>query len=165
MVVDLRDRIFRRPAPTPGEDDNGDHHSSNNNPPHQHGENYILRTLDLSRRGWARDIPTGCGPTLVIAEGLLCYLDPEVVHGILHEVVEYFGRGQIIFDKLGTVAVSLTSRVRFLKASKSAFKWAVDDPKEIEEIHPGLKLKDCVDKKTFMVSPGNPIFATTYYSS
>lgn len=130
MVVDLRDRIFRRPAP-------GD---------------YTLRTLDLSRQGWARDIPTG-RPTLVIAEGLLMYLEPTTVHSVIREVVEYFGTGQIAFDKLGTLAITLTSRVKFLKASRSAFTWAVDDPREIEEFHPRLKLKDCVEKKTFMVCP------------
>lgn len=130
MVVDLRDRIFRRPA---------------------RGYSYTLRTLDLSRQGWARDILTG-RPTLVLAEGLLYYLEPETVHSVLHEVVEYFGSGQVAFDKLGTLAITFTSRVKFLKASRSAFSWGVDDPREIEEIHPRLKLKDCVDKKEFMVS-------------
>lgn len=80
------------------------------------------------------------------------YLEPATVHSVIHEVVEYFGTGQIAFDKLGTLAVSLTSRVKFLKASRAAFTWAVDDPREIEDIHPRLNLKDCVDKKKFMVS-------------
>lgn len=133
MVVNLRDKIFRRPS-------SGD---------------YTLRTLDLSHTGWARDIPTG-RPTLVIAEGLLYYLPPEMVQNIFAEVVEYFGQGQIIFDKLGTLSITMTSRVKFLRSSRSLFKWGVDEPTEIEAFHPRLKLKDCVDKSSFMVSHHPP---------
>lgn len=143
MIVDLRDRIFRRPAPGSS------------------SSQYMLRTLDISQKGWTRDIPKPAAgqPTLVVAEGQFCYLEPATVYNILNEVVEYFGTGQIAFDKLGTLAVTLTSRVKFLKASRATFTWAVDDPREIEDMCPRLRLKECIDKKKFMVSPSCPAFS------
>lgn len=161
MVVDLRDRIFRRPtAVHPGA--SSDPPTTNNNSPASAAASanwhYTLRTLDLSRPGWARDIPTGRGPTLVLAEGHFMYLAPATVGRVVREVVDYFGKGQLAFDKLGTLAVRLQglARVqRFFRASRqAAFTWAVDDPREVEAlVHPAgrLRLKDCVDKKTFMV--------------
>ncbi|KAJ4393849.1 hypothetical protein N0V93_003064 [Gnomoniopsis smithogilvyi] len=126
MVVDLRQRIFTRPR--------GD---------------YTLRTLDLSKEGWLQDLPAD-RPTLVVAEGLFYYLEPNTVQSLLCDLPEYFPSGQIAFDKLGKLSISLTSRVQFLKSSKSAFKWGVDDPKDIEAFHSKLKLKDCMDQKQYM---------------
>lgn len=127
MVVDLRQRIFAHP---PGD--------------------YTLRTLDLSKKGWLNDLPTD-RPTFVIAEGLLYYLEPHIVQRMFCDLVEYFPSGQIAFDKLGKLSISLTSRVEFLKSSKSVFKWGVDEPKTIENFHSKLTLKDCVNKKEYMV--------------
>lgn len=127
MVVNLRQRIFTHP---PGD--------------------YTLRMLDLSNKGWLQDLPAD-RPTLVVAEGLLCYLDPITVQKLLCDLVDYFPGGQIVFDKLGTLSISLTSRVGFLRSSKSAFQWAIDEPKVIEEFDPKLELKNCVNKKDYMV--------------
>lgn len=123
MVVNLRQRIFAHP---PGD--------------------YTLRTLDLSNKGWLQDLPAD-RPTLVVAEGLLCYLDPITVQKLLCDLAGYFPGGQIAFDKLGTLSISLTSRVGILRSSNSAFQRAVDEPKAIEEFHPKLELKDCVNKE------------------
>lgn len=127
MVVNLRQKIFTHP---PGD--------------------YTLRTFDLSNEAWLQDLPAD-RPTLVLAEGLLCYLDPETVQKLLCDLADYLPGGQIAFDKLGSLSISLTSRVGFLKSSKSTFQWGVDEPKLIEEFHPKLMLKDCVNKKDYMV--------------
>lgn len=127
MVVDLRRRVFAQP---PGD--------------------YLLRTLDLSSDVWPRDLPLD-RPTFVIAEGLLMYLEPELVERLFCNVVKYFPGGEIAFDKLGTLSVSLSSRVKFLKSSKAAFKWGVDEPEMIEKFHPKLKLKECRYKNEYLV--------------
>lgn len=133
MVVDLRKRIFAQSQ--------GD---------------YALRTLDLSNSGWIRDLPAD-RPALIVAEGLLYYLEPETVQRLFFDVAEFFSGGQIVFDKLGMLSVTLTSWVEFLKSSKSVFTWGVDKPEMVEEFHPKLKLQDCVHKSEYMVSStGSP---------
>lgn len=126
-VAELRQRIFLQP---PGD--------------------YMLRALDVTREGWIRDLPAD-RPAMVIAEGVFCYLEPENVTRVFRDVADYFPSGQIAFDKMGTLSISLMSWVQFLKGSKSAFQWGIDEPKTIERFHPRLKVKDCVNKKDFMV--------------
>lgn len=98
MVVNLHQRIFANP---PGD--------------------YTLRTLDLANACWLQDLPAG-RPTLVVAEGLLCYLDPDTVQKLLCDLADDVPGGQIAFEKLENLSIGLTSRVGFLRSSKSAFQ-------------------------------------------
>ncbi|ROV91356.1 hypothetical protein VMCG_09673 [Cytospora schulzeri] len=125
MVMNLRERIYADlPVPEQGEEE---------------GE-YIMRNLSVTVDNWLGDIPHD-RPTLIIAEGLLMYLEPEQSRKVIRDVVDYFGLGgQIIFDVLGTVLQKHTSQVQWLKSSGVRFSWGVDDPKEIEEIHEKLKV-------------------------
>jgi O-methyltransferase involved in polyketide biosynthesis len=105
-------------------------------------EDYSLRNLSVTNDNWLGDIPQD-RPTLVIAEGLLMYLQPEQSKKVITDVVNYFGHGgQVIFDTLGTILQKYTSQVQWLKSSGAAFTWGVDDPREIELLHPELKLLD-----------------------
>lgn len=131
LVVDLRSRLI--PAPE------GD---------------YRLRTLSVADEGWYRDIPAD-RPTLVIAEGLFMYLEPDVGRRAIRDLVEYFGGGgpgQLAFDTLGSVSVLLTSYIKALRTSRSVFRWGVDEPHEIETLHPNLRLRDRVLWREFMDS-------------
>ena len=131
MVVDLRSRLI--PAPE------GD---------------YRLRTLSVAEEGWYRDIPAD-RPTLVVAEGLFMYLEPDDGRRAIHDLVEYFGRGgagQLAFDTLGSVSVLLTSYIKALRTSRSVFRWGVDEPHEIEALHPRLHLRSRVLWRDFMDS-------------
>ncbi|KAK7746278.1 hypothetical protein SLS53_002237 [Cytospora paraplurivora] len=122
MVMNLRERVYAELPDLTGE-----------------GE-YITRNLSVTNENWLGDIPQD-RPTLVIAEGLLMYLEPAQSRKVIRDVVEYFGLGgQIIFDVLGTVLQRHTSQVQWLKSSGVKFSWGVDNPEEIEELHEKLKL-------------------------
>lgn len=127
---------------------------------------YITRHLSVTNENWLGDIPRD-RPTLVIAEGLLMYLEPEQSKKVICDVAEYFGLGgQMIFDVLGTVLQKHTSQVQFLKSSGAKFGWGVDDPMEIEALHGKLKLLESKQWDEFMqvarrVSSSPPWFGAT----
>lgn len=126
--------------------------------PHPADDDYTLRTLQITRPGWARDIPND-RPTLVIAEGLFPYLTPEAGGRIFRDVVEYFdGGGEVVADHVSPMVVRLTGAVKFLRTSGSRFSWGVDDPQgEIEALHPRLRMKECLHWTDFMAEHP-PIF-------
>lgn len=133
LVVDLRSRLIPQPE--------GD---------------YTLRTLDVAASGWFRDLPAD-RPTLIVAEGLTPYLEPEDGKAMLRDLVEYFGGreghgGQLLFDSLGSLSVNLTSFIKALRSSGSAFKWGIDEPDEITSLHPRLELRDRIQWREFMDS-------------
>ncbi|KAH8681798.1 tetracenomycin polyketide synthesis O-methyltransferase TcmP [Xylariales sp. PMI_506] len=120
FVINLRERIYKTP-PT------GD---------------YSLRNLSVTNESWLNDIPQD-RPTLIIAEGLLMYLQPAQSKKVITDVVDYFEHGgEIIFDTLGTVLQKYTSQVQWLKSSKAAFTWGVDNYEEIVSLRPQLRLID-----------------------
>ncbi|KAK8113751.1 tetracenomycin polyketide synthesis O-methyltransferase tcmP [Apiospora kogelbergensis] len=132
LVVDLRSRLIPQPE--------GD---------------YTLRTLDVAAPGWYKDIPAD-RPTLIIAEGLTPYLEPKDGKAMMRDLVEYFGgnglSGQLIFDSLGSLSVNLTTFIKALRTSGSAFKWGIDEPGEILSLHPHLTMRDRIQWREFMDS-------------
>ncbi|KAK2613164.1 hypothetical protein N8I77_000091 [Diaporthe amygdali] len=118
-VVELRSRLISQP--------DGD---------------YTLRTLPITKPGWTSDFSTD-RPTLVIAEGLFMYLEPEEGRAIFQEVAEKFSEGEIMFDSQCSLSKFLTSWISVFRSSGSVFKWGTDNPHgEVEAAHPKLKLKD-----------------------
>lgn len=113
-------------------------------------EDYTLRTLQITRPGWVRDIPND-RPTLVIAEGLFPYLPPGAGERVFRDIAEYFPGGEIVTDHVSPLLVRLSGAIRFLRTSGSRFHWGVDDPRrEIEVLHPRLQLKECLHWTDFM---------------
>lgn len=145
MVVDLRNRLI--PGPVEGD--------------------YALRTLDVTKEGWYRDVPAD-RPTLIVAEGLMPYLEPDQGQKLIRDLVEYFGSGngenrhdgQLVFDTLGTLSIRLTGYIKALRSSKAAFKWGVDEPEQILGIHSQLQLKDRILWREYM--SGHPPFFGKY---
>ncbi|CAN8100766.1 unnamed protein product [Discula destructiva] len=104
---------------------------------------YTLRTLQLTRPGWLRDVPCD-RPTLVIAEGLLMYLRREEGEQLVRDLAAHFGGcagGQMLFDTVGSLCVRSTRFIKYLRPSKSAWTWGVDDvEQEIVALSPRLRL-------------------------
>jgi O-methyltransferase len=102
---------------------------------------YSLRTLNVTEGRWWCDIPAD-RPTLVVAEGLFPYLTPAEAESVIKGLAGYFGQGQLIFDTVGSLAVSHTKRANILKPSGSKFQWGVDDARDVLAFHEKLKLRD-----------------------
>lgn len=106
------------------------------------GADYTLRTLQIDTPKWARDLPND-RPTLVVAEGLLMYLEPAQVQEVLRETAAHFGQGELVFDSLNWMTQFLTSWVPALRPSGSVWKWGVDDVASfVEALHPKLRLRE-----------------------
>lgn len=110
---------------------------------------YSLRTLNVTEGRWYSDIPAD-RPTLVVAEGLFPYLSPSEAEGVIKGLAGYFGQGQLVFDTVGSLAVSHTKRVNVLKPSGSRFQWGVDDGRDVLAFHDKLRLRDQVRWWEFM---------------
>jgi hypothetical protein len=59
-------------------------------------------------------------------------------------VTARFPSGQLLFDCVGWLAVALQSWIKPIHRTGSTLEWAVDDPKQLESWHEGLKLMDDV---------------------
>lgn len=142
LVSNLRERLMMAEEPF-DEEEEGDDVSL------RPVGDYSLRTLNVTEGRWWRDIPAD-RPTLVVAEGLFPYLTPSEAEGVIKGLTDYFGQGQLVFDTVGSLAVSHTKRANVLKPSGSKFKWGVDDARDVLAFHEKLKLRDEVRWFEFM---------------
>ncbi|KAI0809994.1 S-adenosyl-L-methionine-dependent methyltransferase [Xylaria sp. FL0064] len=130
-VVTLRRRVL--PASLPSQD-------------------YQLVAADVTDAAWLKEIPTD-RPVLVIMEGLLSYLSPEDATSLLRRLVETLKEGELHFDCMNAKVLSGAKKDHKAAVSQTgaAFKWAVDDVKDIEKIHPHLELIEAV---RYVEAPG-----------
>jgi O-methyltransferase involved in polyketide biosynthesis len=82
---------------------------------------------------WLNDIPTG-RPTLVVAEGLLMYLQESEVRQLLARLTNRFDTGELQFDTLSRFA-PLLSKV----LTKGIIKWGIGDVRDLETWNPRLR--------------------------
>lgn len=138
LVANLRERLFR-------DDDVGYAGAESLRP---YGD-YSLRSLSVTEGRWYSDIPAD-RPTLIVAEGLFPYLTPEEAERVIRDLLDYFGKGMLVFDTVGSLAVNHTKRANILKPSGSRFQWGVDDARTVLSFHPKLRLLDEVRWYEFM---------------
>lgn len=97
-------------------------------------ETYRMLGSSVTDTGWLDELPVG-GPVLIVAEGLLMYLDPADVTELLHRLIDRFDTGELLADLLRTWAVRLS------KVSTSGMiKWGTRDGGEITRWDPRLRL-------------------------
>lgn len=72
---------------------------------------------------------------LVLAEGLLMYLEPETIERLLHWLVQTYPSGQVVFDAISGL-VARAAR----PAARASYRWSLDDPQAICRQEPRLKL-------------------------
>ncbi|KAI1349160.1 S-adenosyl-L-methionine-dependent methyltransferase [Xylaria sp. FL0043] len=116
------------------------------------GQEYQLVAADVTDDAWLKEIPTD-RPVLVIMEGLLSYLPPEDATSLLRRLVETLKEGELHFDCMNAKVLSAAKKDHKAAVSQTgaAFKWAVDDVKDIEKIHPHLELIEAV---RYVEAPG-----------
>ena len=82
---------------------------------------------------WLDHIPTG-RPTLVVAEGLLMYLQESEVRQLLERLTDRFDSGELQFDTLSRLA-PLLSKV----LTKGIIKWGIRNVRDLETWNPRLR--------------------------
>jgi O-methyltransferase involved in polyketide biosynthesis len=97
-------------------------------------ERYHMIGSSVTDPHWLADIPTGL-PTLVVAEGLLMYLQEREVRRLLARLTDQFGSGEMLFDTLSALA-PLLSKV----FTRGIIKWGIRHARDLETWNPSLHL-------------------------
>lgn len=87
---------------------------------------------------WLESIPSD-RPVIVVAEGLMMYLDPAVVTSLLNRITDHFPGGVLTFDAWNQLSLRGAQR-RGIKSTGATFGWAIDDPESIKAIDGRLVL-------------------------
>jgi methyltransferase (TIGR00027 family) len=98
---------------------------------------YHMIGAQLDDLRWINDVPRG-GPGLLIAEGVLMYLNEAEVRALLNAVVDHFPGGQMIFDVVHPFI--LKSAGSNVGGTGATYKWSLDDPQDIKRLEPRLEL-------------------------
>jgi O-methyltransferase involved in polyketide biosynthesis len=97
--------------------------------------------IDLA---WLDTVP-GDTPVFVVAEGLVMYLHEKDGTVLFRRITKQFPGGQIAFDGYSGAMVRLVSRLAAVRGAKVELFWGVDDPHDLEQQVPGLRLAECVE--------------------
>ena len=95
-------------------------------------EQYKMIASSATDVTWLEQIPND-RPALIIAEGVLEYIQPENVSLLLQRLTDYFSEGQILFDVVNLFALNYANK------NGNVHQWGIDDSSEIEKWNPKLK--------------------------
>lgn len=109
-------------------------------------DRYELRELDLAAPDWWRDLGLpvrgDAPPLFLLCEGVLMYLKPEAVHGVLKTFGECAPAGSLFaFDALCWLAVGCAQQHPSVRYTKAEFLWGIRRPVELLQSHPRLRLR------------------------
>lgn len=79
-------------------------------------------------------------PTVVVAEGLTPYLRPEAGRRLFAALAERLPRGEIVCEVYSGLGLKFVRNSPACKATGAELHWAIDDPRELEQAAPGLRL-------------------------
>ncbi|MGB6208704.1 class I SAM-dependent methyltransferase [Mycobacterium sp.] len=101
---------------------------------------YTMIGASVTKPGWLDQIPTG-RPALIVAEGLLMYLDETELRDLLQRLTDRFGTGELLADLLSPWGPRFSNSPLLSKASTSGItKWGTKDGHELPEWIPRLQL-------------------------
>jgi O-methyltransferase involved in polyketide biosynthesis len=101
---------------------------------------YAMIGSSVTEPGWLDQIPTG-RPALIVAEGLLMYLDEGELRDLLQRLTDRFGTGELLADLLSPWGPRFSNSPMLAKASTAGItKWGTKDGHELPEWNPRLNL-------------------------
>ncbi|UCC64105.1 MAG: class I SAM-dependent methyltransferase [Anaerolineae bacterium] len=103
-------------------------------------ERYHLIASSVTDLEWVETVIAAGRPVLAIAEGLLMYLGEEDVRRLLLRLQEAFPGCRLIADVFSRLTARSATRHASLKHTGATLGWGVDDPHEIEDWSPGIRL-------------------------
>ncbi|GLW12751.1 putative polyketide synthase protein [Microtetraspora sp. NBRC 13810] len=126
-VLDLRERLLPRP-----------------------GGDYRTIASSVTDDGWLAEVPAD-RPTVAVFEGLTMYLREEEGRRLIQRITGRFGTGQLLFDCYGTFGIRIQKLNRPVRNAGATLYWGIDDPRELEGWHDGLR---CLDDLRAVDMPG-----------
>ncbi len=97
-------------------------------------ERYQMIGSSVTDPQWVDQIPTG-RPTLVVAEGLLMYVEESEVRQLVARLLGRFDCGEMQFDTLSALAPRMSKLF-----TRGIIKWGIGNAREIEAWNPKLRL-------------------------
>ncbi len=122
-------------------------------PPREH---YHTVGASVTDPAWLDAIPAD-RPVLLIAEGLTYYLTEDDGVALLRRVVEHFPSGEMQFDVCNWLSIKLQKFNPVVSRSGSTLHWAVNEPDDILQAVPGVRLLAAIsvfDTDEFKHLPG-----------
>jgi len=89
---------------------------------------------------WIEQVPYINRPTLILAEGLLMYLNETDVRELVLRLKEVFPGSQLTSDVFSRMTARAASRHPSLKRTGATIGFGIDDAREIEGWAPGIRL-------------------------
>ena len=96
-------------------------------------DSYRMIGSSVTDPQWLDHIPTGRA-TLVVAEGLLMYLQESEVRQLLERLTDRFDSGELLFDTLSALAPRLSKVL-----TRGIITWGIRDARDIETWNPRLR--------------------------
>jgi O-methyltransferase involved in polyketide biosynthesis len=108
--------------------------------------NTTMLRASVTEPGWLDQVPAD-RPTLVVAEGLTMYLDPDAGRELFRRVVEHFPSGEVFVDAYSKLGIRMQKTNSVVRRAKATLRWGID-PEDLEEV--GLTLVSARNAEAFV---------------
>jgi O-methyltransferase involved in polyketide biosynthesis len=88
---------------------------------------------------WLKKVPRD-RPAMIVAEGLMPYLGIGDAPRLVARLVAHLPRGELAFDGYSRLGVRILRRNPSIRATGATLHWGIDDPRELVEAAPRLRL-------------------------
>ena len=109
---------------------------------YQASPGYQMIASSVTDLSWIDTIPAHNRPTLVIAEGLLMYLQEAEIKALLLKLREAFPGCELAADVFSVTTANHVHAHPSLKQTEAVVQWGIDDAHSIEAWAPGIRLKE-----------------------
>jgi O-methyltransferase involved in polyketide biosynthesis len=103
-------------------------------------ERYQMISASVTDLDWVETVHSGGRPVLVVAEGLLMYLDEADVRRLALRLRESFPGCRLIADVFNRMTARSATSHPSLKSTGATIGWGIDDAHELEAWAPGIRL-------------------------
>jgi len=103
---------------------------------------YHMIASSVTNLAWMEEIETKERPVMVIAEGLMMYLQEDKVKTLIQALQARFGACQLAFDAYSQMTAKRAHNHPSLKKTGAVIQWGIDDAQEIEEWAAGIRLQE-----------------------
>ena len=114
-------------------------------------ERYQTIATSVTDLGWVRKVKATGKAVIVVAEGLLMYLDESDVKKLVLRLREAFPGCRLIADVFSKLAARSATKHRSLQHTGASLGWGIDDPCEVETWGEGIRL---IEEWYFSQDPG-----------
>ncbi|MDF3864586.1 class I SAM-dependent methyltransferase [Pseudomonas denitrificans (nom. rej.)] len=106
-------------------------------------ENCHLLASSLTAPDWWRAVPIG-RPVLMVAEGVLPYVETDEVFRLLTALTARFGQGELVFDGYSRLGIRLLQWNPMIRRTGALLHWGINEPQELEQQVPALRFVDAI---------------------